>query len=540
MSVEGSPSSPVSPVESSPSEVQKYWEQKYETPNYAEMDDEEFHLMMNSHDSYGDSLFADPVFNFGVQNSYVADTETDQCCVLGSYSDHGRQVSDLGIQSALDLTAWEKSIEGLLTSTDVDTSDVTGHHSEEESSQELMNRFTEEFWTELSEPKEERSENDPGDPSKCENFMSISDPFDMSKYSDDINGPSGDARAERALFENSIYADRNYVYSLKDDTDLRNDKVWSIFTDTLSYVDCDALCVTHDISSTGELRNEISAKQKYFSADNTNEPSTSRPKYKQKYKVHKVDSKAELFDSGNCNEPNLNDRYPEVKAQLNCSYNPEHDISTTYLWSTQKGKEMAKPVKGSWFMDGNIEMDMYGKMKEAYLLDGTPIKFMGAKVEDCTPVRTLSDSGATKSMLNRNFYLKNKSLHKYPIYQIKPRTIKIANSQHIVVKECIHMMIRFGEHVFEIIAYLSDMLREYDMIIGQKTMYELEGGVSFGNMEFNFRMRSVDLSAVKDVKIAPGEKKTFELKLDECPDGLYDAKDLIVKKGNYPKLLSVT
>ena len=70
------------------------------------MDDEEFHLMMNSVDSYGESLFADPVFNFGEHNKYVVNDE--KCCVIGTYSDHGMQVSDLGIQSATELTAWER------------------------------------------------------------------------------------------------------------------------------------------------------------------------------------------------------------------------------------------------------------------------------------------------------------------------------------------------------------------------------------------------------------------------------------------------
>ena len=54
------------PEKSSTSQLQGYWEEN-EIPNYADMDDEEFHLMMNSFDSYGESLFADPVFNLGTR-----------------------------------------------------------------------------------------------------------------------------------------------------------------------------------------------------------------------------------------------------------------------------------------------------------------------------------------------------------------------------------------------------------------------------------------------------------------------------------------
>ena len=70
-----------------------------------------------------------------------------------------------------------------------------------------------------------------------------------------------------------------------------------------------------------------------------------------------------------------------------------------------------------------------------------------------------------------------------------------------MVDECIHLMVRFGEHVFEMIAYLSDMLKEYDMVIGQKSMYELEGGPSFATMGFEFMMRSVEVKAMKNIII---------------------------------------
>ena len=43
-------------------------------------------------------------------------------------------------------------------------------------------------------------------------------------------------------------------------------------------------------------------------------------------------------------------------------------------------------------------------------------------------------------------------------------------------------MIKFQGHVFERIAYLANMTVDYDFLIGQKSMYELEAGANFRNV----------------------------------------------------------
>ena len=536
MSVEESP--PPCPEKSSTSQLQDYGEEN-EFPNYADMDDEEFHLMMNSFDSYGESLFADPVFNFGQKVQYLR-KPAEKCCVMGSYKDHGMQVSDLGIQSATELKSWNKDLDELdcLIPSNVDSFRVTGHQPEVELDEELKGRFTDDFWNEVSEQKESRSECVPGVPTqkKTQEFTSIPirDPFDMSIYSEDISGSYGEQqKSERALSEeNLLEENRNlkheFTYSLGDEENLRGDKVWSILTTELSYVDADTICVLNDMETHGEIRHEISAKQKYFSSDHNNTPRPKRSKHKQTQDK----TKQEHFTADNCNEPLQDDRYAEVKSVLSKQYNPDHDISTTYLWSTPRGKIEAERKDTSWFHQGRIDMDIHGRTT-GYLLDGTPISIKRVKMEEVprrgTKVQTLNDSGASKSMLNKEFYRKNPFLRKYPIYKIQPRPIKIANDEHIIVDECIHLMIRFGEHVFEMIAYLSDMLKDYDMVIGQKSMYELEGGPSFKTMGFEFMMRSVDVKSIKNVIIPSGEDRVIPLELEDCPEDLFDAENIIVK-----------
>ena len=210
------------------------------------------------------------------------------------------------------------------------------------------------------------------------------------------------------------------------------------------------------------------------------------------------------------------------------TYNPDVDISTTYLWATDKGKQEAEKSGKSWFPKGSIALQLHGQVT-GQLLDGTKLNIKSSRMQEGTSVKTLADSGASKSMLNRNFYLKNKFLHQYPIYQIRPRYIKVANDEVLTVNECIHMLVQFGEHVFEMITYLTDMLKDYDMIIGQKTMYELEGGPNFGSLTFDFMMRSVDLKSKRRVVIEPGDQKQIYLQLEDCPEDLTDAPEVIVK-----------
>ena len=532
MCVERSP--PPCPVKSSSSDVQNYWEEKYEFPNYGDMDDDEFHYMMQSSDRH-ESLFADPVFGFGMSAKFQA---AEKCCVMGAYKDHGWQDLDLGIQSATDLSSWEKSQNDLLVSANVDTLDMTGHHSEEELDQELMNRFTNEFWDEISEPIESRSSSVPGDPctSVEKNVLSsIRDPFDMSCYSDDINGNgcNGTNRVERALSEDDSFGGfekPEFIYSLNEEDEVPQEKVWSILTTEMSYVDADTMCVLQDLQEKGKLVHEISAKDRYFSSDKNNRPQEG--KEKKKHKHTKQQSKEEYFAAANCNTPIENDRYPDVTPVISRKYDPDYDISTTYLWSTKQGKEEALDQTNSWFKQGKIKMDRHGQTI-GHLLDGTPINIRSEKIEHIddkgTMVKTLNDSGASKSMLNKRFYRSNPYLRKYPIYKIKPRGIKIANDERIVVDECIHMLVRFGEHLFEMIAYLSDMLKDYDMIIGQKSMYEMEGGPNFRDMTLDFMMRSVEVNALNNIVIPPGEEKVVPLELDTCPEGVYDAENIIVK-----------
>ena len=137
------------------------------------------------------------------------------------------------------------------------------------------------------------------------------------------------------------------------------------------------------------------------------------------------------------------------------------------------------------------------------MLDDTPI-----------PVKTLIDSGASRPILSRYFYDKHPFLHTYPRYKIPPRGRVIGNDTVLPCDEAIAIMVKFSGHVFHMICYLMEVSKDYGLYIGQKAMYELEGGADFRNLSFHFLMRSLNLYAGDTIKIKPGQTKVVPMCLD--------------------------
>ena len=165
-------------------------------------------------------------------------------------------------------------------------------------------------------------------------------------------------------------------------------------------------------------------------------------------------------------------------------------------------------------------------------MDGTPIR-----------VKTLVDSGATKPILNTKLYNRTKFLHQYPKFKIKPRKIKVADGRVIIIDECVNMVISFGSYIFEMVVYLLDMDDNFDFVIGQKAMYELEGGPNFGTLTFHFLMRSIPLKAMKEVTIKPGESRTYGIQMLAVPPEFKGGTGVIKlrseKRGLLPQTLKL-
>ena len=274
-----------------------------------------------------------------------------------------------------------------------------------------------------------------------------------------------------------------------------------------------------------------SAKQRFFNAALSNEPSLSTSYidscnmaelYRdQLYDTVPIPNKKKLNTAeatANSNEPigkrvfpqYVEDRYQNLEINTSYKYNPETSICATYLWTENVGypKDLvtatAYHTEGYklWFKQGRFPIGIDGEAT-AHLLDDTPI-----------PVKTLIDSGASRQILSRHFYDKHPFLHTYPRYKIPPRGMVIGNDTVLPCDEAIAIMVKFSGHVFHMICYLMEVSKDYGLYIGQKAMYELEGGADFRNLSFHFLMRSLNLYAGDTIKIKPGQTKVVPMCLD--------------------------
>ena len=314
----------------------------------------------------------------------------------------------------------------------------------------------------------------------------------------------------KEIFTQQAYSDFLFKAEEIDETDT----IWSILTDTLFYT----------ADKINGVKQEEAVLTKRSKKVLLNEAATSA--FSEGQQHNRKHPKAEYFLAANSNEPinkllpfgDIDLPYEEVKPQLSKDLDPDRDVTTTYLWS-ESGQNLNNPLvmkgPGTWFPQGSFPITLRGEAV-GHLMDGTPIR-----------VKTLIDSGASKPILNKKFYTQHPFLHQYPIYKIKPRGIKIANGKILKIDECIKIMIRFSGHVFEMIAFLMDICADYDFVIGQKTMYELEGGPHFGNLSFHFMMRSIPLVSTMDLIVNPGESKTYCLKMTDVPPGFVGGRGII-------------
>ena len=206
----------------------------------------------------------------------------------------------------------------------------------------------------------------------------------------------------------------------------------------------------------------------------------------------------------------MEDKYEDLEIHTSYKCDPATSKCATYLWTENVGypKDLvtatAYHTEGYklWFKQGRFPIGIDGEAT-AHLLDNTPI-----------PVKTLIDSGASRPILSKHFYDIHPFLHTYPKYKIPPRGMLIGNYTVLPCNEAIAIMVKFSGHVFHMICYLLECLKDYGLYIRQKAMYELEGGADFRNLSFHFLMRSLSLYARETVKIMPRQTKIVPMCLD--------------------------
>ena len=268
------------------------------------------------------------------------------------------------------------------------------------------------------------------------------------------------------------------------------DSIWSILTDKLLYYQSDTSDSVRYFSY-DSLKAE-SAKQRFFDATLKNEPCSGTsyvdscniaelyrdPLYdavpipkKKTLNTAKATASSNFSTRKTVFPQYVEDKYEDLEVHTPYKFDPATSICATYLWTENVGypKDLdtatAYHTEGYklWFKQGRFPVGIDGEAT-AHLLDNTPI-----------PVKTLIDSGASRPILNKHFYDAHPFPHTYSKYKIATRGMVIGNDTVLPRNEAIAIMVKFSGHVFHMICYLLECLKEYGLYIGQKAMSELEG-----------------------------------------------------------------
>ena len=130
-------------------------------------------------------------------------------------------------------------------------------------------------------------------------------------------------------------------------------------------------------------------------------------------------------------------------------------------------------------------------------------------------------------------------MHTYPKYKITPRSIKITDNNLINVTECIKFPVSFAGHHLEFIAFLIDIIDDFDFVIGSKSMFELEADMKYSNLTFELAVRSIKLIPSRSYTCPPHKCQSIKMKVIDCPpefhSGTVAAKRITSRAGKLPQ-----
>ena len=243
---------------------------------------------------------------------------------------------------------------------------------------------------------------------------------------------------------------------------------WSILSNTLNYIQ-------HERHHTMNHALNIKAMNKHRSNSERNE-------------------EKEFMELDFCSTPHrlykeYLDVYEGIQSKIvnTARFDENSDLSMTYLGRSDKARndklkaEESFPISDHGYTSGK-------------LLDGT----------EC---QLLLDTDASKSFMSKSFYMIGKSLHSLPKFASKTQRIQVGNGQCVSVLFILPVIIDVHGHRFEIYALVLEIHESFDLVLGIKNVFKLEGEINSRDCCFKFLNRSVPIFPENCTILKPGEQK---------------------------------
>ena len=155
------------------------------------------------------------------------------------------------------------------------------------------------------------------------------------------------------------------------------------------------------------------------------------------------------------------DVYEGIQSDIVSSsrFDENSDISTPYL-----GKIESKESQNKLKADESFPISENGYTL-GRLLDGTKCQL-------------LLDTGASKSLMSKSFYMQCKSLHTLPKFATTMQRVQFGNGQCICILFIIPVIVEIHGHRFKIYTLVSEIHENVDLVLGIKNVFELEGVIN--------------------------------------------------------------
>ena len=97
-----------------------------------------------------------------------------------------------------------------------------------------------------------------------------------------------------------------------------------------------------------------------------------------------------------------------------------------------------------------------------------------------TECQILLDTGASKSLMSKSYYMQCKSLNSLPKFASKTQRIQVGNGQFVSILFIFPVIVDIHGHRFEVYTLVSEIHENVDLVLGIMNVFELEGVINSG------------------------------------------------------------
>ena len=139
-------------------------------------------------------------------------------------------------------------------------------------------------------------------------------------------------------------------------------------------------------------------------------------------------------------------------------FDENSDLSTAYLGKSDRSKN--------------------DKLKAEESFPISEQRYMLGKLLVRTECHLLLDTGASKSLMSKSFYMHCKSLHSLSKFASKTQRIQVGNGLFINVLFISPVITEVHRHRFKIYTLVSEIHENVDLVLGIKNIFKLEGVIN--------------------------------------------------------------